>query len=810
MRILYLLFTPVLLFPIIAKCQENIFSPPSLQDQENLGKAVDPQSYLDSAGNRVEITIPRYQRFEKHNDFFSEMSTLSKLFADQSNAYEESVKVLPGLDAAQRNALRAARASTAYWKQFPPALEHLYAVRARVVPWHPKLGELDQAIAEISNEEKAARARVKQDDAAYQTAYHAWNAARFAPYWNNRSRFAVQRNFLANFAYNADFHRPATVIEVRLQSRLGNAYAAKFVEDENTKKYRNALGIVTASLEAFEADLKKFDKERETDWTELKRLAKAWHALHDEQSTVAQHQYLANVFTESIDAVTSILVSENPGRVAAWELFWRTGGLVYTYSTEGAGGFKGSVKAAKTPERLLAAMLKLANTDVSAMPDVAPVSDIALMAQVGDIAKDTVVETLPSDGVEFAVNQIFELALDVGKAGPAAAATLKQEGLLEGMLTVASGIDGPASADAAKVLPKSVSDYVGAHAPSELLKEGMISAFTVGAKSVVASTFDEERIKLEAEKALLSLDYFVVRNRLQNGLTKRSDVFRILQAVLDAFERHLIEMEKPCCKRSIELADGAGVIKALEEDYDESDTVILIAITDRPVAGLRYKIGGLLEGRFPTSSISVNDRYETRVTLPITAFEEADVDGGVSLALEADNIGPMRMRLDGEPEDFAIPNGLSVESPPDGYDYFQSSPDRTHILPEIAAPGGGIYLSVIDMFGKEGLRILPAPDLHVTIHNEEGKIVAEEKTPKMPEPLFIELSDGTYKLTLETGRYFPVPAVSCDSVYELEFKLEKNKRRAFGAKVKLADVADNGTSLGSQPGDCIVEMKNSK
>jgi hypothetical protein len=122
----------------------------------------------------------------------------------------------------------------------------------------------------------------------------------------------------------------------------------------------------------------------------------------------------------------------------------------------------------------------------------------------------------------------------------------------------------------------------------------------------------------------------------------------------------------------------------------------------------------------------------------------------------------------------------------------------------LQAGATGITVVVADVFGPQGIRVIPAPGVLIQVVDADGLVKVKASTGNTFEGEFLALAPGAYNLRLDIGDYKPSLPVGCDQGYVREFTIRAGQRLNFSARVYSAVVDANGTSVGTVAGDCIV------
>jgi hypothetical protein len=130
--------------------------------------------------------------------------------------------------------------------------------------------------------------------------------------------------------------------------------------------------------------------------------------------------------------------------------------------------------------------------------------------------------------------------------------------------------------------------------------------------------------------------------------------------------------------------------------------------------------------------------------------------------------------------------------------------DHYHRLQILQSAGDtGITVGIADVFGVEGLRVLPTTGIRILVFDEDGEEVAMTTTANQLKADFIALKPATYTLRLDIGAYKPALPPGCTQGYVRTFELRKADRLQFTASVYAATEATNGTTVGTVVGECI-------
>ena len=134
-----------------------------------------------------------------------------------------------------------------------------------------------------------------------------------------------------------------------------------------------------------------------------------------------------------------------------------------------------------------------------------------------------------------------------------------------------------------------------------------------------------------------------------------------------------------------------------------------------------------------------------------------------------------------------------------------SAATPTPAEPPSSAELGTITVAVADVFGPTGVRVLPAPGVIVEVLDADGEVIAEAVTTEdLDAPVEISLEPGDYVVRLNIGGYEPALPPECTDGYVREFTLDAGATLEFRSRVYTSTVADDGTTVGTESGDCIT------
>lgn len=115
-----------------------------------------------------------------------------------------------------------------------------------------------------------------------------------------------------------------------------------------------------------------------------------------------------------------------------------------------------------------------------------------------------------------------------------------------------------------------------------------------------------------------------------------------------------------------------------------------------------------------------------------------------------------------------------------------------------------IQFVMADAFGDDGLRVIPAPGVELTItERDSGDTVAVAISPANFEGVMLSLNVGHYIATLDIGDFLPALPPSCEQGYFREFDVETGQDLKLSAVVYSANSSDSGTSIAPLTSDCI-------
>jgi hypothetical protein len=637
-----------------------------------------PEQWVNKEGQAFDAFVSNAKRYDTFEGFTAAQQAISK----------DYLKTTKGIEASRLKILEL-------FEALPTLYVEKVATRNAFVRCWNSITEVNQALAKggiTVAEEMSLRAQIPELERERKRLYAPASEKHFAflamreefssENWKlaillrNEARLDV--DYMSNIHLNEDELRPRYVMEVRLHSRFGDVYRAKWKSDEDIEalaRQRDEAHRMIGDLKDVLADLEKQHKPMRT---RLEELDAKWHALNEKSYDKVVSQLWAEGLLEVVDVGISVKGAGPAYPVAIlFEGIWRGGRLgkylVGKATGTSIGEYDRKIAEPRLQDGLIDARNALAQTNQPYAQRTQnqftgfkqPVVDAAWAYE----------ESLEDDTWKAFAATIFEIAKD--RAAHSALRTSMmdvdywsvvntlgyEKNKPRAEAEVLAWFTGPAGAKVADLdyvrrLMKGDPGSVVAAVDDNLASinaKGVLSSvgttLAVNAGKVAAMTvYDLERHQIEREKAETELLWFAARNSLRASFVSQLDTERVIRVVMVEYAKQHQALAADCCMRTPEVDDGLGaVIKRLEDDYSEEEELELIITVDKPVFGPRFKIGAESPFREFKSTVWLDSGAEEwRAPVLLGELSKPNEKGTVSLAIEAGRNKPIHMSLDGE------------------------------------------------------------------------------------------------------------------------------------------------------------------
>ena len=657
-----------------------------------------------------------------------------------------------------------------------------------------------------------------------------WNTARNGYAVTDRALARIGSDFLGNIFLNEDYHRPAHIREVRLESRLGDVYNGKLEPDDLTKEMEAVLEAAHGLIEEHEEVARLITQSRPTLLDRMAAIENEWQSMNDGTHSQVVRQLVVEGAMEGGDvAATARAAGPAAPAVVIWEGLYR--GIDLPLWMFGLKQFDRKIDFPKISDELIEIRLALANEEATHDPARGRVQGaIDDFKHAGEQAASRIAGTVPGDLTEQAVAEIFEMAREWKSAQRVAEFAARTD--LWGMVSYLSGkaqrnaggptlqqlVSGdlsPIEADMriyrglvtadAKTLKETVTSRLNKKFAGKLGVDALKDLAVSAGKNLVLSHMDRSRLETERNMAIKEIEYLALRNSARGMFRELLRIQHVMRETEKGFGLYRHEIAGQCCKRVLERDEDTGAVEAaLEDDYDEDDTLTLFVTFDKAVRAPEFAIG---DGGFAplTEPQELADGAVVwRSTVPILALDgEGET---LPLTVRVGGNRPYRKSLDGDARTVPILDGIATRSRITGWTGFEETSDTLHQLP-VLSPETGFYLAVADIFNPVGLGVQAAGGLGISVLNGDGEVVAAGLTGDTLEPVFMKVKPGNYTVKLELGSYLPVYDQTCGRIYERAIEVPKSEKPGFTAIVRSAEADAAGSGLGIASGECIALKK---
>ena len=348
--------------------------------------------------------------------------------------------------------------------------------------------------------------------------------------------------------------------------------------------------------------------------------------------------------------------------------------------------------------------------------------------------------------------------------------------------------------------------------------EKLIVTFAVGANcadpkcrlmAVEINTWIDQAmddISAENDKTLEILESQVEAN----SITEAEKIQRLETATAVRDNDFVIELKRRraeldlCCHYSKKGDDHAVAPDEtpLEEDYVEQNEALMSGAEDGVLTTGSGEGEGEGEGTKLTDIPAVEE-VDDHAVAPDETPDEIDVTGTRVRTLGASE-GPTR------PVSLNPPPIILDEDDIETNEALMSGAEDSVLTTGSGEGAGtkptGITVAVADVFGINGLTVVPAPGIVVRVIDDNGREVASATTDNAFATDFIELRPGTYQLRLDIGKYKAALPAHCTEGYVRQIVVTDGQHTKYTASVYSAVESRDGKSVGTVSGECIKQQ----
>lgn len=816
-----------------------------------------PMQYTDQKGEPFDAYNSPSRRWTRFEDF---VDAQNEIVAQRRNLLTEITRnklLIAGLVAEEPSLRQAIDESL---KPIRTQVDLLaQATRARNRSLDPSLPpptgfELQFAEREM---EKAQAAIAEHADAVlYATGIfnkkaQSWRSAKFGLFYQFRALARLEGDFQRNLFKNENYHRPAYLSEVTLKSSLGNIYHAVWQPDEKLTEISNVVTVNNRLVSDHETVLASLDKKRQLLISKMLVLEDAWHELNSKSVDVVEAQLWADGFMEVADVVYSTARS-GPAATATLLFEGAFRGISASKYILNEWDYKFTDKRPthkverklaypRLRDDLIEARRAIANSSAGSYDEEGKPQLNKWLTEAGEWASaqgsEGFINSMKEDGLKEVVGTIYDVAKDtrlygslmvaLDKVRPWAALAIAQsvhqnEGDgLQAVLAIANDVGerlGRSNAVSGMIAQEPINfmDIVNEKVGPNPVK-GIVGSFAETAainmaKSQVHADYDRQRFAIAKRMAETEIEYFIARNNLRSSFEEILRSQLVVQTLMVSYAEEFAQLAKDCCMPRLVRDDTSTVVEALLDDFPENEMLELIVVFSKEVSlsEIGFSIGTVESYRpFTAFNLQADGTHEMRAMVPIDLLDDGREGGKVPFRVRVKQGLPVRKSLDADPASYPFLNNVSIEGQTTGWDSnFETGPDISHAFPRLSQQTG-FYLTVADVFGDQGIRVIAAPRLTISVEDEKGDIVYVGETPNAIQPVFVNLAPGHYVLRLDIGSYIPLFEQSCGSEFVRQITVESGKKVNYKAAVKSARVAANGTTMASPKSDCIgIDNRN--